>query len=95
MIGATAFPFFPHEREPIGVSVWKCAQQYRVNDTEDGSVCTDTQREREQRDERHARALEQHACSKANVLKHCVLHIFYSQRSASIGSTLVARKAGT
>src|SRR5262245_53397928 len=84
---------FPKRNEPFRIFVGQRAQQNSVNDTEDRRVCADAKRQSDDRDYADARVLQQHPHTVAQILKESV-HGFYSYLSATIGSTLAARRAG-
>src|SRR6185369_5831831 len=60
LIGGPALSLFPHQHQSIGVGIRKRSQQYTIDHTEDRSISSDAQRERQQRDKRRRRTLQQH-----------------------------------
>jgi hypothetical protein len=85
------------EREPLGLRERQGPEHHRVHDAEDRGVRADAERQRQERDGREARALGQPAQREPHVLEQCIHTVLlraYSQRSATIGSTRVARRAG-
>ena len=56
---ALGLPLFPDHHEPIGLVVRKRAQEDRVHRREDGGVGSDTERQRHDRDDRHARLADE------------------------------------
>src|ERR1700730_11557152 len=88
--------FREENRQAFGARVTERMQQGGVHYAEHGAVHSDSQSQREQRGEREPRRLSQHPRAVSDVLKKGVHRIRgYSYRKATIGSTVVARRAGT
>src|SRR6185369_10105238 len=89
--------------DPFGRSIRQRAQHHAIDDAEDRGARADTERERDHNDGSETRMLQQPPHAITNVFYDRV-HSFnksyraywsYSYRSATSGSTFVARSAGT
>ena len=67
LIGSAALSLLPHHHDLFGIGIGKRAQQDCVDDTKDRSVGADAEREREESNKRHHRALQKHPRAKPNV----------------------------
>ena|ERR1700730_3068843 len=81
-----------HVHQALGILERQAAQKKIVDQTEDGSVQADPQRERDNRNKTKRRRLPEFAKGKANVVHK---QHRYSLRNTSTGSTRAARRAGS
>ena len=86
--------FRPHHHQLIGLGIWHGSQQHGVNHAEDGGVRADAQRKRDGSDQGEAGIFPQQSNTVASILCECFHRSPHSYRSATMGSTFAARRAG-
>ena len=82
--------------DAVGLVEGQRAQEHAIDHAEDGRVRADAERERDDGDQREARVLEEGANRVPEIVQHALTTFCgHSVRSATIGSTFIARRAGT